>query len=115
MTQPENILIEIPEALKVQIPPAVLRKVAQMEEVNQEAFVAEFKKKIKSSFFAFLFAGSGCHYLYLGKYLMCFLFWGTMGGLGIWWFVDLFRVRGMVQEYNKTVAINVLRDIQVLN
>jgi TM2 domain-containing membrane protein YozV len=115
MTQPENALIEIPEDLKAQIPPAVLRKVAMMEEVNQEAFVSEFKKKKKSNVFAFLLANGGCHYFYLGKYLMGFLYWGTVGGFGIWWFVDLFRVKGMVAEFNKTVAINVLRDIQVLN
>ena len=102
------------QALSQQIPAAVLRKVAEMDEFNQEAFISEFKKKSKSINVACVFYLLGFHYAYMGKWLICILYWATMGGFGIWVLMDLFRLKGMVQDHNKTVAINVLRDIQVL-
>ena len=103
--------------IESQLPEAVVRKVAAMDELNQDAFVAEFNKKKKSPFWAFmlLMAIPSFHYFYLGKVWLNLFFWGTVGGFGVWWFIDLFRTVGMVREYNKTVAITVLKDIQILN
>lgn len=108
---------QIPASLKHQLPEAVQRKVAGMDELNQEAFLSEFKKKKKSSVVAFLLLMSipSFHYFYIGKVWVNIIFWASIGGFGIWWFIDLFRTVGMVREYNKTVAINVLKEIQVLS
>lgn len=102
------------KTLSKQIPAAVLRKVAEMDEFNQEAFISEFKKKSKSPNVACIFFLLGFHYAYMGKWLICILFWATMGGFAVWWFIDLFRLNAMVRDHNKTVAIEVLRDIQIL-
>lgn len=108
---------KITDRIKSQLPEAVVRKVAALDELNQEAFAAEFKKKKKSQGVAFilLLCIPSFHLFYLGRVWLNFIFWGTMGGCGIWWLIDLFRIFGMVREYNKTVAINVLKDIQILN
>ena len=110
-------MTQILASIKSQLPEAVVRKVAALDELNQEAFVAEFKKKKKSPLLAFflLTCIPSFHYFYLGRVWLNFIFWGSIGGFGLWWFIDLFRTVGMVREYNKTVAINVLKDIQVLN
>ena len=110
-------MTSIPANLQNQLPPAVYRKVAAMDDLNQAAFVSEFRKKQKSGLIAFVLLMSipSFHYFYLGKVWLNILFWGTIGGFGLWWFIDLFRTVGLVREYNKTVAINVLRDIQILN
>lgn len=106
-----------PYDLRRQLPEAVLRKIELMDDLTQQAFLAEFRKKRKSAFLAFLLFMSipSFHYFYLGKVWLNLIFWATMGGFGVWWLIDLFRVLGMVREYNKSVGIQVLRDIQVLS
>jgi len=110
-------MIDIPNSIRRQLPEAVIRKLSTMDELTQEAFVAEFRKKRKSTFIAsWLMLLIPCfHYFYLGKVWLNLIFWGTMGGFGLWWLVDVFRLGGMVREYNKTVAIGVLKEIQFLN
>lgn len=50
--------------------------------------------------FFFLF---GTHYAYLGKWGLQFLFWITLGGLGIWALVDLFTMSGKVNRHNAII------------
>jgi len=98
-----------------QMPEAVAQKVESMELVNQAAFEDEFNKKRKSlgtSYFFWLF---GFHYLYMGKFMTFIFFFITFGGLFIWWLFDVFRLPSIVRNHNKTVALSVLRDIQVLS
>ncbi len=105
----------IPPEIKIELTDAVMRKVSEMSEVNQEAFVEEFKKKRKSPTLAWwLCWGAGLHYAYIGKWWLTLIFWFTLGGFWIWWVRDLFTTKKMVREYNKSVAISVLKDIQVL-
>ena len=104
------------KSIQKEIPEAVFRKLEGMEPLTQEAFVAEFNKKKKSPFMASVLGFFlGLHYAYVGRVWMTVVFWLTCGGLMIWWFIDLFRVTGMVREYNKSIAITVLRDIQILH
>lgn len=107
---------EIPQHLSDQLPEAVLRRLQSLNPVTQEAFLTEFRKRKKSTFMAYLlwFVFPAWHYFYLGKVWLNLLFWITFGGLGIWWFIDLFRIYGMVREYNKSVAIRTLQEIQFL-
>jgi hypothetical protein len=57
----------------------------------------------------------GWHYAYLRKWGVQFLFWVSAGGFLMWWLVDLFRVASMVRDYNKGVAIEVLRDLRAVS
>jgi TM2 domain-containing membrane protein YozV len=109
-------MIELPESISRQIPEAVLRRLDLLDPLTQEAFLMEFQKKRKSGFVAFLLwcVFPAWHYFYVGKVWVNLLFWLTFGGLGIWWVIDLFRLSDLVREYNKTVAIGVLKDIQFL-
>jgi len=105
--------------IKNQIPEAVYQKVTSMEPVAQMGFVDEFNRQKKSTGVAYIFwaLGSvlGLHYLYFKKPLLFILFLFTMGGFCIWWLIDLFRVPGIIKTQNKSIAMNVLRDIQVLS
>ncbi|MCT4624780.1 MAG: TM2 domain-containing protein [Schleiferiaceae bacterium] len=51
----------------------------------------------------------GLHYIYLGKIGTQILYWITAGGLGIWAFIDLFRIPGMVERKNNEIYISVQR------
>ncbi|MGA2159901.1 MAG: TM2 domain-containing protein [Dehalococcoidia bacterium] len=48
----------------------------------------------------------GCHYIYLEKRRTQIIFWLTGGGLIIWWLIDLFRIPGMVSDYNIDQLLN---------
>ena len=50
--------------------------------------------------FFFLF---GTHYAYLGKWGIQFLFWLTLGGIGIWWLIDLFTMSSKVNNHNAII------------
>jgi hypothetical protein len=94
---------------------AVLRKLEAMDECTQQAFAEEFARKKKSPVLGFFLTNIGMHYAYVGRVWLTLLFLISYGGFCIWWFIDLFRVTAMVKEYNRTIAIQVLRDIQILN
>ena len=105
----------LPEALQKQIPDAVLRKLSSMGEDACLSFDEEFAKKKKSPMLAWFLVSAGLHYAYIGRVWLTLAFIFTYGGLGVWWLIDLFRVKGMVRIHNRTIAIQVLKDIQVLN
>ena len=45
----------------------------------------------------------GTHYLYLGKWGLQILYWLTLGGLGIWAFIDIFTIPRKVNRYNEKI------------
>jgi hypothetical protein len=56
----------------------------------------------------------GAHYAYLGKWGTQFLFWITLGGLGVWAIIDLFTLGGKVENYNNRKELKqVKRDIKI--
>jgi hypothetical protein len=108
-------VLKIRKYTRKQIPDAVYDKLATMSEINQQAFLSEFKRRSKSPNLAcLLWLFFGLHYAYVGKWWVQILFWMTMGGFFIWWAIDLFRLHSLIREHNKTLALTVLRDIQVL-
>ena len=44
-----------------------------------------------------------CPYGYLDKWGLQILFWITLGGVGLWWFITMFRLGGMVAKYNADI------------
>ena len=61
----------------------------------------QLESRIRSVGIAYvLFFVAGAHYAYLNKWGTQVFFWLTLGGLGIWWLVDIFRITGMVHDFN---------------
>lgn len=58
-------------------------------------------KSVPLTYAMWFFLGS--HYAYLGKWGLQFLFWFTLGGVGIWALVDLFLIPGKVERYNELI------------
>ncbi|MDY0780966.1 TM2 domain-containing protein [Tenacibaculum sp. IB213877] len=57
--------------------------------------------KMKSSGTAYLcWFFLGCHYAYLDKWGLQFLYWFTLGGLGIWCLINLFHIPSKVSKHN---------------
>jgi len=64
----------------------------------------QLQSEIKSSGTAWvMYWFLGCHYGYLGKWGVQLAYWFTLGGLGLWIFVDLFRVGGLVKKHNNLI------------
>jgi hypothetical protein len=109
-------MTDIPSGISRQLPEAVLRNLATMDSSTQTAFLTEFQFRRKSCLMAFLLWAifPSWHYFYVGKVWVNLLFWVSFGGFCLWWFADLFRLAGLIREYNRTVAISVLKDIRFL-
>ena len=64
----------------------------------------ELQGEIKSKGTAFvMYWFLGAHYAYLGKWGVQLAYWFTLGGLGLWLVVDLFRIGGLVKRYNNLI------------
>tara|TARA_B110000305_G_C19152783_1_gene498868 strand:- start:3 stop:233 length:231 start_codon:yes stop_codon:yes gene_type:complete len=56
----------------------------------------------------------GAHYAYLGKWGTQFLYWITLGGLGVWALIDLFTLGVKVEAYNTKKELKKLqKDVKI--
>ena len=64
----------------------------------------QLESRIRSIGIAYLLLFiAGAQYAYLNKWGTQILFWITFGGLGIWWIIDIFRLPGMIHEFNDPI------------
>jgi hypothetical protein len=68
------------------------------------------RKKRRYAYLAWLCLGS--HYLYLRRPVIQALFWLSLGGLLIWWAVDLLRIPALVEQYNRSAVGKLLKSWQ---
>ena len=98
------------------LPPTVQHTVAQMDAASQNAFFNEYEKKKKKVSIAYIvWIILGWHYLYLKKVGLQFAFWFTLGGFGIWWIADLFRMPSLVRGANEMIARDALQTLSIGN
>lgn len=101
----------LPDSVRKQLPAMVRHEVARMSPQHQEEFLEEFNRKSKDIAVCYiLWFLLGLHYAYVRKWGLLILMWITFGGFVIWWIVDIFRIPGVVRDYNRDVALAVLRD-----
>ncbi|MBC3538703.1 TM2 domain-containing protein [Rufibacter sediminis] len=104
------------------LPASFLRQLPYMAQVDlpmlspqiQNSFFTQYVQRQKSTGFAYLlWVFFGLHYAYVNRWGIQFLFWITAGGLGLWWFIDLFRMPGIVRKYNHDMALQCLASIRM--
>jgi hypothetical protein len=100
--------------MSVRISPAIVAEADALEPSARALFDAEIGRRAKSTGWGFLLALFGLHYAYLGRWGLLVAYWATMGGIGLWWFADLFRVAWLVRDANTDVAVAVLRDVRAV-
>lgn len=61
------------------------------------------QKSVFVTFLLWLFGGFfGLHHFYLHRDMQAFIWWCTLGGyFGIGWFIDFFKIRDMVKDFNE--------------
>ena len=99
----------IPTRVASSLSRTVREQLAYLTPDQQRAFLWRYRAQAKSPLVALAFLPLGWHYLYLRKRGLQVLFWLTLGGLAAWWVLDFFRIRGLVRDYNRRVAMHVMR------
>jgi len=82
-----------------------------LSEEQQEKCVELYESKRRGHviyFFWFL----NFHYAYVHMWSMFIVFFFTLGGLGIWWLIDLFRIITILNKANKKLAVRIVEKIQ---
>lgn len=106
----------IPNSISSDLPSMVRNELAKMSPQKQEEFVEEFRRKQKSVGMAYVcWLLLGVHYGFLRKWGVQVVYWLTAGGFLMWAFVDLFRIPGMVRDYNKDVATDIMRLLKAIS
>lgn len=99
----------IPARVASSLSRTVREQLAYLTPDQQRAFLWRYRAQAKSPVVALAFLPLGWHYLYLRKRGLQVLFWLTLGGLAAWWVLDFFRIRRLVRDYNRRVAMHVMR------
>lgn len=104
-----------PREIRGHITRMVYDKYETLEEDQQRAFLQEFYRKKKSIGLGYLcWFFFGLHYAYVGKWGIQLLFWLTGGGFLVWLIIDLFRIPGIVRNYNADHSSEIMRNVVAL-
>ena len=97
-------------------PRSLLPSYERLPQAAQISVKRDYERRKKSMLFAYLaWLTLGWHYLYPRRVGLQFAFWVTLGGLLVWWLVDLFRVAGMVNRLNEDTARELMVQYKALN
>lgn len=97
------------------LPISVRDTLPKLPREKQEQFLEEYRKRSKSIVIAYLrwIILPYQHYAYLEKNLQMVVYLLSVGGLGVWAIIDLFRIPGLVRQYNRDAARMALAEIQI--
>ena len=107
----------IPPSVSANLPTMVRRQIEQLSAERQEEFVEEYRRKSKNTAVAYLlWFVLSLHYAYLGRIGMTVLLWVALFFVvGIfWWLIDIFRIPGMIRNYNSEAAVDILRTMKIV-
>lgn len=88
------------------------KELEQLAIGKQSEFLIKYKFGEKEKNKALLTSLVGCHYWYFGDWNMQIIFWATLGGLGLWAIVDIFRISKLLNKYNKKLALKILNEVE---
>ena len=104
------------KAFLYELPASLRTVVGKMSPEQQSLFEEEYqrarKEKILYLILAIFFP---IHYFLLGKVGLGVLYILTGGGFFLWWFIDIFRIFGMVRDYNADQARKIIRDMKIMD
>lgn len=105
----------IPKSVYETLPEQVNESLSELSDEQQKQFVEAFASASKSIAMAYgFYLILGSHYAYMGRWKLQAIWWLTLGGLGVWALIDLFRIPGLINQYNDEVAKMVTRKIKAL-
>lgn len=105
----------LPPSLTRELPYAVTAQLAELPQEAQREFFEEYNRNARATSIGYILHTLvlGTHYAYLNQWILQFIYWFTLGGFGIWWFIDLFRIPSMIEFHNNKIADQALRHVLV--
>lgn len=82
-------------------------KFSNLSQEKQNEVAQEYSKRRKTSFIFFCWFFN-FHYIYVERWWLFLLFFFSLGGIAIWWVIDLFRLDTILEEYNRNLAEEIL-------
>lgn len=76
---------------------------------------AKGKSKTTAFLFWFFLGGLGGHRYYAGKTGSAIAQTLTLGGLGIWAFIDVFFIGGMIEKHNEKLELETIVTVQAMS
>src|SRR5262245_7063654 len=94
----------------------VRNELARLPAQKQEEFYEEYKRKAKSKGWMWVLWLVGWQFAYVREWGMQVIYWVSLWlvvGL-VWWIVEAFKNNQRIRDYNKDVAVEVLRNAKTL-
>lgn len=108
--------LEIEQSIARDLPIMVKEPLSKLPTDKQSVFAEEYKKRSKSKGLMIVLAILFPIQLFLlGKTGLGIAYWVTGGGMGIWWFIEIFLTSKRVSDYNGDIGIAVLRDMKMMS
>ena len=105
----------IPESILTLLPASVIKGLGELSREKQEKFLELYRKRSKRIVIEYLrwIIFPYQHYAYLEQNLQMAIYLLSVGGLGVWAIIDLFRMPKMVRKYNREAARIALADVSI--
>jgi TM2 domain-containing membrane protein YozV len=84
----------------------VRRKLVSMDYVTASMYLAQMKDPTITIILSIFLGGYGIDRIYIGDVGLGIVKLLTCGGIGVWWFVDLFLITDLVKEKNLQFIMN---------
>lgn len=108
--------LEIRSDVANQLPSSVKNALGRMPGDQQAVFEEEYVDKRRSAVLMLLLSILfPIHFFFEGRVGLGILYWLTLGGFGIWWFIEIVTVWGRTKRYNQDSATALLRDMKIMN
>ena len=104
----------IPESIFKDLSRSVRDRLSAMSRGKQEQFLNLYKQRSKKIHIAYLrwIIFPYQHYVYLEENLWMLFYLLSLGGLGIWMIIDLFRIPGLVKSKNRDIAREAIAEVE---
>lgn len=96
------------------LPSTVKQALGKMPDESQATFEEEYKRKKRNPVTLLICSLFGIHYFVQGEIGKGLLFVCTLGGLWIWWTIDIFTTYGKSKRFNDDLAVTIMRDMKVM-
>jgi hypothetical protein len=108
--------LELSSYVTDSLPSTVKSALSKMSAEQQSLFYDEYKRKSKNlgvlMALAILFP---IQLFLLGKTGLGILFFCTLGGMGVWFVIEVIMTPKRVKEYNADVATTIVRDMKIMS
>ena len=94
---------------------ALTLQLQSLSDEQRQYVLLRFGSEKQASIAYILWFCLGVHYFYVNKPFLNIIYWLTGAGLGIWGFIDLFRIPGIVRRYNNERLTELIAEAKQLH